>query len=160
MWFFDNKFLNKHYDDNMLRIIGRNKPRPDYITLGIDIIPIIEYKPAVDKPGYYHVANAFGVSYPSPDKKVRSLIQVKNMLLRNLAKSKAEKETESGYKIAREIIDWCDNRVCNITEYERLMDRVAKWGSKKGVNAIRKAMRASTPLAEKVKFALENWACG
>lgn len=148
------QWLGKHYHDNMIRHIGVEPTRPAYITSGTDIIRVIEYKPAAE-PGRYHVANAFGVSYPNPNKRTRSLRQVKNMLLRNI-KSQPARYAKSGSKIANDICDWCDGRNYQRADYDALVARAEAWGSKPGAVEIRKMLKLATEYMEKTEAYRRN----
>lgn len=148
-----DNWLSKSYNLEPKRYLGYNKKRPDYITLSFDNIFILEYKPAII-PGQYHISMAFGVKYPTPDKRTRSLLQIKNLLLKN-GKNRQALYEKSAYKIESDIIDWCDNRNYYRADYDILVERAAQWGIKAGSKRIRKALDLATEYmikAEKIEI--------
>ena len=147
-------WLGKHYTDNMIRRIDTNPKRPNYVLCGYGNILVIEYKPAAEK-GRYHVSSAFGVTYPKPDNKTRSLRQIKNMLYRNV-KSQPERYRNSGNKIANDICDWCDGRNYQRADYDALVARAEAWGNKSGAKQIRKMLAVAAEYMEKAEAYRRN----
>lgn len=94
-------WLGKHYTSGIRRRIGDNPKRPDYITVCVDIIKVLEYKPS-STPGQYHIATAFGQQYPQPEKRTRSLKKVKGMLLRQV-RLQPERHERYETKLEREV---------------------------------------------------------
>lgn len=141
---FDTWIGNKYTNE-----VWRREEKNGYITVGVDIVPILTYKPS-GIPGLYHLKEAIGVTYPLPDNKTRTLRQLKNLLLRNV-KAQPERFAKGPGKIISDIYDWCDGRNYTKEGYESLVRRVNEWGTKPGSKKMKEALKAATELWEKFK---------
>lgn len=86
-----SRWIGKSYINNTRRYLGRNSLRPNFITVCVENVVLIEYKPAIvesgDRPPKYHVAEIFGHKMRDHEK-IYNIYQIHKMFINYLGNKK------------------------------------------------------------------------